>query len=511
MSISMTPSPLRPSSRDMDNVKNEASSPHSTSEASHLRCTNEDDPANPHNWSNRTKWSVLLIACYVTFIVGLNATAMTTASTAINDTFDISDAHFAKSYWPVVSWTVGAAIAPLFVLPILEDCGIRIGYIVIYIVFVLFVIPQAVAQNFATLIVCRFIAGCCGGVLQDVMDAIIADLWPLAEQRSLPVSCYVLSLLGGVTLGPVYGGAVISGPGWRWIFYIQLMLYGASVPLVVAFIRETRSNVILSRRRVQPGGGSKITAQSPKRSLKSVLSFLASNIGRPVQLLCTEPVVFFFTLLSALSYGIVFISTQSVAQVYPTLYNWQEYQAGLVQTTLFVGELLGFFATLYQNHIYAKAVQSNKTKRNSALPEVRLFLSIPGSFIGLSGGLFWYGWASSPDVHWIVPSIGLAFAGTGSMVVMQAIMMYITDSYNEYAGSASAAVCFGENIFAAFVPLASLPMYTNLGFHWASSLLAFIALVLSFAPIALALKGKEIRKRSPFMASAATSLLSYSV
>ena len=85
---------------------------------------------------------------------------------------------------------------------------------------------------------------------------------------------------------------------------------------------------------------------------------------------------------------------------------------------------------------------------------------------------------------------------------MQAIMMYVTDAYAKYAASASAAVCFGENIFAAFLPLAAQSMYTNLGFQWASSLLAFIALGLSFAPIVLVWKGTSIRERSPFMRKA---------
>lgn len=82
--------------------------------------------------------------------------------------------------------------------------------------FMVFVIPQAVARNFATLIVCRFIAGCCGGVLQAAMDGIIADIWLEAPERSLPVTLYVFSLLTGVTFGPVLGGAVIRSLHWPW-------------------------------------------------------------------------------------------------------------------------------------------------------------------------------------------------------------------------------------------------------------------------------------------------------
>jgi len=87
---------------------------------------------------------------------------------------------------------------------------------VTYALFVIFVIPQSVAPNFATLIVTRFIAGCCGGVLQDAMDGIIADTWAEPVDRSLPVTYYVFSLLAGVTLGPVIGGAVVGRLYWRW-------------------------------------------------------------------------------------------------------------------------------------------------------------------------------------------------------------------------------------------------------------------------------------------------------
>jgi MFS family permease len=175
-----------------------------------------DHPDHPFNWSKTRKWSVTLISCYVTFIVGFNATALTAAVSQTNATFGISDAGFPNSVWPVTAWNTGGALAPMVVLPILEDYGTRPGYLVTYIVFFVFVIPQAVAQNFATFIVCRFFAGCCGAVLQDAMDGIIADIWAKATQRSLPVSCYVFALLAGTSIGPVLGGAVVQRLDWRW-------------------------------------------------------------------------------------------------------------------------------------------------------------------------------------------------------------------------------------------------------------------------------------------------------
>ena len=470
-----------------------------------LDADEKGDLDNPFQWSLRVKWIVTLTTCFVCFAVGLNATGIASAPTPINERFGISDVHFPNSFWPVTSWTVGAAIVPMVALPLMEECGVRVGYLLSYTIFFVFVIPQAVAQNFSTLIACRFFAGGAAGILQNGMDGIIADIWPGATRRSLPVTIYVTGLLAGVSLGPVFGGAVVSNLYWRWVFYIQLVIYGVVFLPVLLVMRETRVSVIKSKRmKASTTGGILATASVDQldTSSFSLARFLYNTVVLPGFLLCTEPVVFFFTLLSALSYGVVFMSTQSVIQVFATNYDFREYQAGLVQTAVAIGEVLGFVACLFQNAWYARSKRSRPDLSEADLSEIRLYLSIPASFIGLTGGLFLYGWTSYPRLPWILPAIGLGFIGFGVTVVMQAIMMYVTDAYSKYAASASAAVCFGENIFAAFLPLAAQSMYTKLGFQWASSVLGFVALLLSFAPIVLVWKGKLIRERSPFIRQA---------
>lgn len=225
-------------------------------------------------------------------------------------------------------------------------------------------------------------------------------------------------------------------------------------------------------------------------------------ITRPAYLLCTEPVVFFLMLWAAFCFGLVFISTQSVAQVYSTVYGFSNAAAGLIQLALLVGEIVGFFACLPQNSYYQRSAARNSVEAGVPIPEARLPLSIPASLIGLAGGLFWYGWASFPHVPWIVPTVGLGFIGFAIMVVINTVDLYIMDAYTKYAGSAVAAVSLGENLFAAWLPLSATAMYTNLGFQWASSLLGFVALALTLAPIFLLFKGASVRKKSKFISEA---------
>jgi len=79
---------------------------------------------------------------------------------------------------------------------------------------------------------------------------------------------------------------------------------------------------------------------------------------------------------------------------------------------------------------------------------------------------------------------------------VQAVSTCITDAYPALAASAIAALSLGENIFAAYPPLATSRMYEDLGFHWTSSTLAFLALVLSIVPVVLLLQGHQVRARS---------------
>jgi hypothetical protein len=89
-----------------------------------------EDPQNPFNWSKFKKWRVTLLACFMTFIVQINGTEMTSAAEHINESFHVSDEHFPHSYWPVLSWNLGGALAPMLALPLMENFGVRYSYLV---------------------------------------------------------------------------------------------------------------------------------------------------------------------------------------------------------------------------------------------------------------------------------------------------------------------------------------------------------------------------------------------
>ena len=257
------------------------------------------DPENPLNWSYRRKWLLTGASCFMCFAVGLNALAITSASDKVDVRFGIDDTgpNAYNAYWIVTVWNAGATLAPLIGLPMMESFGVRKGYLVSFFFFTVFVIPQAVAQNYATLLVSRFISGSFGSVVQNGVANVIGDLWE-EEENSLPCTLFIYSYLMGFTLAPVIGAAIISYLSWRWIFYIQLILYGVLLPLSYFLIAETRGNIILLSRAKRLSKSLGYTPMLTHHTQETFVRALYASTVRPLWMFTTEPVLFFFTLWS---------------------------------------------------------------------------------------------------------------------------------------------------------------------------------------------------------------------
>lgn len=434
----------------------------------------------------------------------MNGTIITVAHQEINEQFGISDASFPNSYWPVSSWAIGGGCFSLLVLPLMEDFGVRWVFLGTYVSFFCFVIPQAVAQNFATLIVTRFFAGGCVAILANTSATVIGNLWDSERSRNVPVSLYIVTYLVGSSSGPVIGAPIYQFLGWRWIGYFQLIWHGALFPVYFFLFKECRGIAILGQRAkaLRRQGKLAYTQHELDSEGTSILRMVARSATRPLMLFFTESVVFVSTLWSAFTVGTLYLFTQSVEQVFSGLYGWTPSQAGYVQAAIVIGECLGWLGTLYSAKLYFDSAPQNKEVPNTPIPESRLYLAIVGGVFGICGGMFTYAWTSYPNIPWIAPAIGLGIVGAGSTIVVTGISDYVVDSYSKYAASAVGIVATGENILAAFLPLAAMSMYSTLGFQWASTLLAFISLTLSLVPILFIFFGKDIRARSPFMKEA---------
>lgn len=108
-------------------------------------------------------------------------------------------------------------------------------------------------------------------------------------------------------------------------------------------------------------------------------------------------------------------------------------------------------------------------------------------------------WTATPDIHWIVPALSGIPYGMGIDLTFMALTNYLTDVYDIYSASALASSVFSRNIAAALLlPLATYPMYDQLGVGWACSLLGFLCLALAPIPFLFIRYGPILKLKSAF-------------
>src|SRR5256712_934666 len=94
--------------------------------------------------------------------------------------------------------------------------------------------------NMASLVAFRALQGVFGGVLFASTFAGLADVFP-PEQRARMSGVFGAGFgLSSVT-GPTLGGYLTDGPGWRWVFYVNVPLGIAAVLLVASQLPLVRS------------------------------------------------------------------------------------------------------------------------------------------------------------------------------------------------------------------------------------------------------------------------------
>ncbi|MGH7218383.1 MAG: MDR family MFS transporter [Candidatus Microsaccharimonas sp.] len=90
-------------------------------------------------------------------------------------------------------------------------------------IFILGSIIGLVAQDMTTLIISRAIQGLGGGGLIILSQAAVADVIPV-RQRGKYMGILGASFAFSSVVGPLLGGWITEGPGWRWVFLLNLPL-----------------------------------------------------------------------------------------------------------------------------------------------------------------------------------------------------------------------------------------------------------------------------------------------
>lgn len=456
-----------------------------------------NDPRNPMNFSALKKWSITVLVSMVTLAVALVSSAYSGGTKQIIAEFGVSQEVVILG---VSLFVLGFAIGPLMWAPLSEIYGRRHIFTVTYMFLTAFNAGAAGAQNIWTLIILRFFAGAFGSSPFGNGGGTISDMFA-AKDRGIAISLFAAAPFLGPTIGPVVGGFLAAGGGWRWVEGLLAAFSGLLWLCVIFLLPETYAPVLLRRR------AAKLSKMSGKvyRSNLDIqrgpipkVKTLTTALSRPWILLFREPIVLLLSTYMAIIYGTLYMLFAAYPIVFQEVRGWSEGIGGLAFMGVLVGMVLALLYTIPENMRYKKKC-SQTTDRLA--PEVRLPPAMVGG-VSLPIGLFWFAWTNSPSVHWMASVAAGAPFGFGMVLVFLSVFNYLIDSYTIFAASVLAANTALRSLFGMAFPLFTTYMYQNLGIHWASSIPAFLSLVCVPFPFILYKYGAQIRQRCTFAAEA---------
>lgn len=315
-------------------------------------------------------------------------------------------------------YILGFAFGPLLVAPLSEIYGRSPLYHGGNILFAAFSVGAALSTSIDMLMAFRFLMGLAGSVPITIGSGSIADVMPV-EKRGRAMAAWALGPLLGPCIGPVAGGYLIADAGWRWVYWLIVIVAG--VISVVAFftLKETFAPVILERKtasvRKETGNPDLRSALAGATPVSITEQFKIASV-RPAKLLFLTPIVTLMALYVAVTYGILYLLFTTFSFVFSQYYGFDEGASGTTFLPAGIGMFFGVigFGGL-SDHIVTKRTQAGLEHR----PEVRIppNMTVPAG-IALPVGLFIYGWTVEKGVHWIVPMIGVVIFSCGLMGIM---------------------------------------------------------------------------------------------
>jgi EmrB/QacA subfamily drug resistance transporter len=180
------------------------------------------------------RW-VLVLSSVASLMVALDALVVTTALETIRRHLHAS---LGELEWTVNAYGLSFAVLLVPAAALGDRLGRRRLLAAGLGVFVLSSIACALAPSAGLLIAARAVQGSGAALVAPLSLALISTAFP-PERRGWAMGVY-----GGITGiavlgGPVIGGAVTQGLAWQWVFWINLPIGLAAIPLVLTRIPES--------------------------------------------------------------------------------------------------------------------------------------------------------------------------------------------------------------------------------------------------------------------------------
>jgi len=197
-----------------------------------------DSAETSHALSPRGRTVVLFTCCLSVFVAALDLTIVNVALPSIQRALN---APVAGLQWAIDAYTLVIACLLMFSGSLADRFGRRRVFQTGLAIFLLGSLLCSIAPTLGALVAFRALQAVGGSMLNPVAVSIIATTFTEPAERARAVGAW--GAVAGVSLaaGPVLGGLLISGLGWRSIFWINVPIGVLAIYLTQRFVPESKA------------------------------------------------------------------------------------------------------------------------------------------------------------------------------------------------------------------------------------------------------------------------------
>lgn len=176
----------------------------------------------PSTAASKSKRNILLLFSTLMIVMLLASLSQMVLSSALPTI--VGEMHGVENMmWVITAYMLATTIMMPVYGKVSDLVGRKPMLIIAIVLFVLGSVIGGLSQNMTALISARLVQGLGGGGLMILSQAAIADVVPARERGKY------MGIMGGVfavssVAGPLLGGWLTEGPGWRWAFWMNVPL-----------------------------------------------------------------------------------------------------------------------------------------------------------------------------------------------------------------------------------------------------------------------------------------------
>ena len=182
------------------------------------------------------KWWTLIAVCTGTFMLLLDITVV---NVALPDIQASLHASFSDLQWVIDAYSLTLAAFLLTAGVVGDMYGRREVFAIGLGVFSLSSLVCGLSTTALMLNLSRAVQGVGGAIMFATSLALIAQAFQ-GRERGTAFGIYGAVIGGAVAIGPLVGGAITSGIGWRWIFFVNIPIGVAAIAVTLAKIDESK-------------------------------------------------------------------------------------------------------------------------------------------------------------------------------------------------------------------------------------------------------------------------------